>query len=195
MMAKTCMIPDCGKPAWARGWCMSHYQRWRRHGDTSKRLRPANGEAQSYFRDVVMNYDGTECHKWPFATTDGRAVMLVDGRTCFVARLVCEAVRGPAPSDEHQAAHSCGNGDEACVTKRHLSWKTPSANQMDRVEHGTSNRGERCGSAKLTGADVLEIRASHGKVRQKVLAAKFGIKVKTVSAIQARRRWGWLTAA
>ena len=28
-----CSIPGCGKPARARGWCNTHWRRWRRHGD------------------------------------------------------------------------------------------------------------------------------------------------------------------
>jgi hypothetical protein len=30
---KTCSIPGCGNPVHARGWCMQHYQRWRRYAD------------------------------------------------------------------------------------------------------------------------------------------------------------------
>jgi hypothetical protein len=34
VMAKsTCSIPDCGRPAKARGWCRMHHHRWYRHGD------------------------------------------------------------------------------------------------------------------------------------------------------------------
>ena len=28
-----CAIDDCDKPAWARGWCHMHLQRWYHHGD------------------------------------------------------------------------------------------------------------------------------------------------------------------
>jgi hypothetical protein len=28
-----CSIPDCGKPAKARGWCSAHHERWRKNGD------------------------------------------------------------------------------------------------------------------------------------------------------------------
>lgn len=30
---KACSVPDCGKPPSARGWCDTHYSRWRRRGD------------------------------------------------------------------------------------------------------------------------------------------------------------------
>jgi hypothetical protein len=32
-VGRTCSIPDCGKPHYARGWCPAHYHRWRNYGD------------------------------------------------------------------------------------------------------------------------------------------------------------------
>lgn len=29
----TCSVEDCETPAFCRGWCSRHYQRWRKHGD------------------------------------------------------------------------------------------------------------------------------------------------------------------
>lgn len=34
-----CKIDDCPKPAKGRGMCGTHYERWRRHGDTATRLK------------------------------------------------------------------------------------------------------------------------------------------------------------
>ena len=34
-----CKIGDCPKPAKGRGMCGTHYERWRRHGDTATRLK------------------------------------------------------------------------------------------------------------------------------------------------------------
>lgn len=31
--AETCIIANCGKAIFARGWCSAHYTRWKRHGD------------------------------------------------------------------------------------------------------------------------------------------------------------------
>lgn len=33
MATPTCSIQGCDKPKWARGWCGTHYQRWRTTGD------------------------------------------------------------------------------------------------------------------------------------------------------------------
>ena len=31
-LGRACAVPGCPKPVVARGWCRSHYQRWRTHG-------------------------------------------------------------------------------------------------------------------------------------------------------------------
>lgn len=33
MVKARCTVPDCGSPGLARGWCSSHYQRFRKYGD------------------------------------------------------------------------------------------------------------------------------------------------------------------
>ncbi|WP_292637037.1 hypothetical protein [Mesorhizobium sp.] len=60
--------------------------------------------------------------------------MMKDGKCRRVSRLVCEEVHGPPPSPDHEAAHSCDNGDLGCATKRHLSWKTPKENTADKFK-------------------------------------------------------------
>lgn len=32
---RICSVEDCDRPAKSRGWCSTHYKRWRRHGDLS----------------------------------------------------------------------------------------------------------------------------------------------------------------
>lgn len=33
MTDRTCAVDGCGRPARSRGWCQTHYFRWRRNGD------------------------------------------------------------------------------------------------------------------------------------------------------------------
>lgn len=33
MPDRSCSVPGCGKPHYARGYCNPHYQRWKKHGD------------------------------------------------------------------------------------------------------------------------------------------------------------------
>lgn len=35
-----CSIKDCDRPARSRGWCQTHYGRWRAHGDPLTKLKP-----------------------------------------------------------------------------------------------------------------------------------------------------------
>lgn len=36
----TCAVDGCDNPTRARGWCETHYQRWRRHGDPLTVVKP-----------------------------------------------------------------------------------------------------------------------------------------------------------
>ncbi|AII27768.1 hypothetical protein B9J07_12890 [Sinorhizobium sp. LM21] len=152
------------------------------------------GEAQEYYRSVVLAYDGEECLIWPFSCAgNGYAQMYRDGQPRVVSRLVCEDAHGAPPSAIHQAAHSCGKGNSGCVAKAHLSWKTPSGNQLDRNSHGTGIRGERHPSAKITEAQVREIRRLKGKEAQTSIAARYGVSRQVVADIHQRRTWAWLS--
>lgn len=182
-----CSIPNCGKPHKAHGWCENHYYRWRRHGDP---LGMAKGKAQRFYREVVLTYEGDECLIWPFATSKGYGRMRRDGRMLTVSRVVCEEVNGPPPTPAHDAAHSCGRGHLACVTKRHLSWKTSAGNKADMLLHGTHNRGDHHYGAKLTDEQVREIRSSDEQGIE--LATRFHVSQGHISYIRSGVKWGWV---
>jgi hypothetical protein len=136
---RRCLIDGCQnsahrKDAGKKGWCSVHYQRWKAHGNPTDG-RAYTGEPRQYLHDKVFSYDGDDCLVWPFAR-NAKGYGIIHGG--IVSRLVCEHVNGPPPTPEHQAAHSCGNGHEACCTKRHLSWKTAKENSDDRPIHGLS---------------------------------------------------------
>jgi hypothetical protein len=54
-----CSVDECDRPVKARGWCMTHYVRWRKNGDPG----PAQIKARSY-ADVDCLVDG--CAKRPY---------------------------------------------------------------------------------------------------------------------------------
>lgn len=191
-MRSFCSVSDCQKPAKKRGWCISHYVRWQRHGDPLGGG-PAWGEVRRFFEDVVLTYSGDDCLIWPYAKVPkGYGKIGRGGKTFLVHRLVCEADHGPPPSPDHESAHSCGRGHAGCVSRLHLSWKTKADNAADKKVHGTHRRGETQNGAKLTKSDVLAIRAMQGQLRQRELASKFGISDTTVRNIQIRKTWAWL---
>lgn len=78
------------------------------------------------------------------------------------------------------------------MNPRHLSWKTRVANMADAISHGTWLHGEAVHSAKLTEADVREIRRLAGQVTQRELGRRFGIRQDAVSKIVNRKLWAWL---
>jgi hypothetical protein len=104
--------------------------------------------------------------------------------------LMCFWAHGDAPVDRPHAAHSCGN--PTCVNPAHLRWASPSENMMDRLVHGTDNRGENSANAKLTEAEVIEIRTMKGVHNSGVVARKFGVRAEAIQKIWRGDRWGWL---
>lgn len=189
--SRICSIENCSNTHLARGWCRAHYLRWFRHGDPLAGG-TMYGEPQKYFHEVVLQYDGDECLIWPYGTSNGYGTMNVDGAMRVVARLVCEEEYGPPPTSKHEAAHACGRGDHGCVTKNHLRWDTRAGNFADKIEHGTSGRGERSNLAKLTERQVLDIRRLGGSITQRDLAARYGVDQSTISDIIRRKSWFWL---
>jgi hypothetical protein len=189
---RLCSISGCGRRHLAKGLCRDHYYRKARHGDPLGGG-TAPGEARKFYEDVVLKYDGDDCLIWPFAKSkSGYGMVLRNGKMSNVSRFVCEDIYGPPPTPEHQAAHSCGRGDDACVSMRHLSWKTPSDNQADRLIHGTHSRGEQHNMVKLSEVQVREIISLKGKEPQRSIARRFGVTFQTVSDIHRGRRWAWV---
>lgn len=192
-MINLCSI--CGKPARTKGYCNAHYTRLRRHGDPLGG-RTSPGEPIRFVHEVALHHTGGGCLKWPFGKNkDGYGQLWIDGKLAVASRYVCKLVRGAPPTPDHEAAHSCGKGHEACIAPGHMSWKTNVENQSDRLEHGTHTRGERSVHAKLTQATVIEILTMKGIESQRVIAARFGVAPQTVSSIQRGKSWAWVEGA
>ena len=98
--------------------------------------------------------------------------------------LVLEAFVGPRPKDL-QCRHLDGNRKNAALGN--LKWGTPAENAADRIEHGTSGRGELSASAKLSAAQVSAIRESTQS--SLALAKYFGVAGSTIRAIRLGINW------
>ena len=184
----TCSIDGCNKPVIARGWCASHYRRWEAHGDPLAG-RTFVGEPER-FLELAVSHSGDGCLVWPFARNrNGYGNILLDGWFQTVSRVVCERVNGPPPSEDYQAAHSCGNGHMGCVSGVHLRWASPKENQADMKEHGTVLAGSKNPRAKLNEKDVSEIRSLMGRVSQQRIAEKFGVSQELISRIKLGKAW------
>ena len=99
-------------------------------------------------------------------------------------RMVLEAFVGLCP-EGFECCHNDGNAFNNHVSN--LRWDTHTNNIHDRIKHGTSNRGERCGTAKLTLEQVNAIRQDTRL--QRLIAADYGIAESMISRIKNGKRW------
>lgn len=105
--------------------------------------------------------------------------------------LVAAAFKGPRPPG-HDVRHK--DGLKTNVLASNLKYGTRSQNENDKVLHGVSNRGERCGSVTLTREQVLEIRKrySGGGISQLALGLEYGVTDTAVYHIIKGKTWAWL---
>lgn len=125
-----------------------------------------------------INHNGYPCvNLW----RDGK------GRVKAVHILLLEAFVGERPPGFH-ACHSDGN--PANLSLDNLRWDTPSANQKDRIKHGTHHRGSRHGNAKLSEEKVKYIFEELAKMRLQVdLARELGVSESAISMVVTGRSW------
>lgn len=188
MTKRICSIPNCGNKNLARGYCNKHYQRFLSYGDPLFIKIAERGNPLKFLKSNI----GTEkhdCIDWPYGLNgQGYGAVVFNKNRMSASRAMCIMAHGEPHKDRFEAAHSCGN--RICVNPNHLRWASAYENSMDRVQHGTANRGERHGRAKLIEKDVLEIRQS--ELSQYKLAEIYGVDQGTISHIKSRKSWSWL---
>ncbi len=189
-----CSVPGCESAFKIKqGYCNKHYLRFLRYGD------PLGGGTYRgdtlKFLDDHADFKGDDCLIWPFSRdAAGYARIRKDGKNVPAHRVMCEMVHGAPSAPSMQSTHKCGRGQDGCVNPNHLEWGTGFKNQQDRVEHGTSNRGERCASHKLTEDEVLVIFARLGAGdRPADMSREYGVHPVTILDIKSGRTWAWLT--
>jgi len=110
-----------------------------------------------------------------------------------VHTMVALAYLGPRPTPKHTVAHNDGtklNNDES-----NLRWALMPEQYEDRVRHGTDTACARHPRARLTQAQVDEIRRRYRKRAPGIrgngrrLAAEFGVPSQSIYSICANRAW------
>lgn len=107
-------------------------------------------------------------------------------REFLVHRLVLETFVGPCP-EGMETAHLDNNPGNNLLGN--LEWKTSMDNANDRRIHGTTNKGERNGGAKLTEEDIPVIRDLYKNHTAKEIATQYGVSDTCVREIALRRTW------
>jgi hypothetical protein len=113
-----------------------------------------------------------------------------EGKTVYAHRLVYELKYGPIPKGM-VVLHRCDN--PPCCNEDHLFLGTKADNSSDMKSKGRQWRptGEKNKKARLTEADVIEIRRrlATGKETIKEISRSFGVALPTIDSIKAGRNW------
>lgn len=112
-----------------------------------------------------------------------------DGTTANrgIHNLVLEVFVGPCPPGM-MARHLDGNPSNNRLGN--LAWGTAQDNAADRTRHGRTCRGERHHSARLSPADVMEIRRMKSLgLRTADLARRFGVDWGTIARAARGETW------
>lgn len=192
--SRVCSIPDCGKPHYGRSLCKKHYNNaWYNDRLPPRSLLEPNKGAE--FVKYALSTDTDECILWPYAkVSGGYGITTIDGKSVTTHRYVCEQRHGPS---DLYALHKCGVA--ACLNPKHIRWGTPQENTDDCRAHGTLAKGERGGTARLTEAQVREIKLrfmapmKRGDVM--ATARHYGVDKATIRDIANNRTWRHVTLA
>jgi len=153
-------------------------------------------EHKERFEEKVCPEPNTGCHLWTAAImSSGYGAFGLNGKTVLSHRVAYELYVGPIPEGDGYhgtcVRHTCDN--PLCVNPAHLEVGTHQDNMDDKVERDRAARhtGESNGLAKLTEADVLDIRARYaaGGVTQRELAEEYGVNQSLVSYIKNKHIW------
>lgn len=128
----------------------------------------------------------------PKITSSGykMVVLTVGGRKFYrlIHQLILETFVGPRPAGMFACHGPKGKTNDSVSN---LYWATPKHNTFDRYRDDTMNYGEKHGRAKLTEAQVIEIRQRYAKggISQSKLAIEFRVDQTIISDIVLRKSW------
>lgn len=148
MLPKICSIPECGKDAKARGWCGTHYSRWRLRGDPTITLYIRKDNDARFW--VKVNKSGPtpshapnlgRCWDWTASEhTDGYGEFRLNGKVRKAHRVSYEMANGDIPEDK-DLDHRCRN--RKCVRPDHLRLVTNKQNCEHRSVDSNNTSGYR----------------------------------------------------
>lgn len=152
------------------------------------------------FWEKVERRGAEECWPWKaYIAASGYGICRGATKNVRAHRMAYELAHGPIP-EGLIVRHRCDN--RRCCNPRHLEVGTATDNARDRVERRRTAHGERSPAAKLSEAQVVEIRRRY-KLRppggpkrgcpkwpgQEQLAKEYGVSYLTIHAIVHGYSW------
>lgn len=134
-----------------------------------------------------------KCWMWEGAKQgDGYGTASMDNMRILVHRLTFALYVGPI--NGLQILHKCDN--PSCCRPGHLFAGTASSNMQDMWNKNRHARpvGRKNNHAKLTDADVIEIRSRYAQsgVMQEDLAKEFGVSQSSIGNVVLRKTWKFI---
>jgi predicted XRE-type DNA-binding protein len=175
-----CDIDGCKNKHKAHGYCVKHYERFKRYGNPLKGKTFIN-EPKKLIEEAI-NSKTDDCIEWKFSLNKNGYAHLSNRqqKTPFVHRIVASKCHSN-PENKPDVAHICNN--RKCINPRHLRWTTKKENSEDRIMHNTNG-------IRISNEDVLAIRNHIEKgIKQSTIAKEFNVDQSLISRIKNKKRW------
>jgi hypothetical protein len=150
---------------------------------------------ETRFWDKIDKRGPDECWVWKGSISkNGYGSFKLGGKAQTSSRVAWLASYGRSPG-EQMVLHKCDN--RPCCNPAHLYLGDVKQNSRDMVERGRQRsgpvKGEANGNAKLTEAQVVEIKTLIAKgARNQDIAPLFGVTHQMISKIRRGHFWAWV---
>jgi DNA-binding XRE family transcriptional regulator len=193
---RICEIEGCDQKHVARGYCKTHWTRWKIHGDPlifkSARKQDRKALTELFWRAVDIRSED-ECWLWQNAIDEdgyGRANWYtVRGKRVRIAHRIAYEIFYKVEPGELQVCHKCDN--PPCVNPHHLFLGTNKDNHADKKAKGRAPKGGRNWSSAFYDKHIPEVRRLRfeEKLTNKQIAQRYGVSESTISHICTGRSW------
>lgn len=143
---------------------------------------------QRFWEKVDKSGGDDACWAWLAGSIRGYGYFFLGGKSVKAYRFSWALANGAVPHGLC-VCHHCDN--PTCVNPGHLFLGTFADNNADKLAKRRHSHGENHPCAKLTDADVSDIRAALGLPRcnQTRIAERFGVSSGMISHIATNRNW------
>ncbi len=140
------------------------------------------------FENFIHTCPNTGCFLWSGALdpTGYGAFSLGKHKKVNAHRMAWEIAHGPIPPGMF-VCHHCDV--RWCVNPQHLFLGTPQDNIADMMDKGRIIWGEASWKARLTAADVLDVRANPNNLTAAQFASRLGVTPRQIYRLWQRKSW------